>query len=115
MRLKSAVSRPEGLEPVSQGQKVLALVVGDADEVVEEGSREVGGDGGVAAEAGDDVPGLIFFFFFFCKGKRKGKEIFEFFEEKNPSSSEDLPPPPSKEKNSRGRLPSSQCGRGREE
>ena len=78
MRLKSAVSRPEGLEPVSQGQKVLALVVGDADEVVEEGSREVGGDGGVAAEAGDDVPGLIFFFFFFFffKGNIKGKEIF---------------------------------------
>ena len=67
VRLKRAVPRPQGLEPVSQRQEVLPLVVRDADEIVEKGPGEVWRDGRVSAEAGDDVPTL----FFFLKGEKK--------------------------------------------
>ena len=59
VRLEGAVVRTERLEPVPQSQEMFSFVVRDADKVVEEGSREVRGDGGVAAEASDDVPGLM--------------------------------------------------------
>ena len=51
---------------------MFPFVVSDSHEVVEEGAREVRGYGGVAAEAGDDIPGLEEVF-------KKGERKSEFF------------------------------------
>lgn len=110
VRLEGAVVRTERLEPVPQSQEMFSFVVRDADKVVEEGSREVRGDGGVAAEASDDVPGLM-------RGFEQRVSYFKLssknldLEKPQRAKKKRLLPPP--KKNSRGRSPSSRCGRGR--
>ena len=72
VRFKRSVVRPERLEPVPQSQEMLPFVFCDANKVVEKGPGEMSGDGGVAAEASDDVPGLL-------EGKKRKERKCEFF------------------------------------